>query len=93
MGDYHGRVDELICHHEDRLAEVVKVLKNAKGLTPYEVASQMTWSIRAKNWSEFPVTQKWFAVGEALSHLEHLRYKGLVNYELINGRYIYYIIR
>jgi hypothetical protein len=32
----------------------------------------MKWRIRAKNWEEFPVTQKWFAVGEAMAHLDHL---------------------
>ena len=89
MGDCHGRIDALICHHEDRIAEVEQILKKGDGGTPYQIASQMTWSIRAKNWAEFPVTQKWFAVGEALAHLEHLRCKGLVNCELINGRFIY----
>ena len=32
----------------------------------------MTWRIRARNWAEFPTPQKWFAVGEAMAHLDHL---------------------
>ncbi len=91
IGDCHGRIDELICHHKDRIAEVEQILKDNAGATPYGIASQMTWSIRAKNWAEFPVTQKWFAVGEALAHLEHLRHKGKVNYKFENERYIYYM--
>ena len=38
----------------------------------------MRWSIRCRNWGDFPVTQKFFAVGEALSHLDYLEVRGLV---------------
>ncbi len=36
----------------------------------------MHWDIRAKDWEDFPSPQKWFATGEAMSHLEHLVYIG-----------------
>ena len=32
----------------------------------------MTWSMRGKNWDEFPIQQKWFAIGETISHLDYL---------------------
>ena len=38
----------------------------------------MRWSIRCRDWTDFPVTQKFFAVGEALSHLDYLEVRGLV---------------
>ena len=38
----------------------------------------MTWRIRARNWEEFPTPQKWFAVSEALAHLDHLICLGFV---------------
>ena len=38
----------------------------------------MTWSIRCKGWDDFPVPQKWFAVGEAVAHLEYLMDLGKV---------------
>ena len=45
----------------------------------------MTWRIRAKNWEDFPIPQKWFAVGECLSHLDLLRLEGQVREELADG--------
>jgi hypothetical protein len=35
--------------------------------------------MRGKDWSEFPIQQKWFAVGETMSHLDYLRKKGLID--------------
>jgi hypothetical protein len=32
----------------------------------------MTWDIEADSWEKFPVAQKWFATGEAISHLRYL---------------------
>ena len=66
------RIDELKAHHHERLAEVSCILSEQPGLTCYEVAQRMTWSIRAKNWQEFPAQQKWFAIGEAMAHLDYL---------------------
>ena len=31
------------------------------GLNAYQVASRMTWDIRADSWADFPLNQKWFA--------------------------------
>ena len=36
----------------------------------------MTWKIRSRDWESFPPVQKWFAVGECLSHLDHLVFRG-----------------
>jgi glyoxylase-like metal-dependent hydrolase (beta-lactamase superfamily II) len=66
------RVDQLVAHHQNRLADVENILENRPGLNGYEVASCMKWDIRAKNWAAFPPGQRWFAVGEALSHLSYL---------------------
>lgn len=38
----------------------------------------MTWDIRCRGWEDFPTPQKWFAVGEALAHLEYLMDRGQV---------------
>ncbi len=32
----------------------------------------MKWSMRGKCWEEFPITQRWFAVGETMAHLDYL---------------------
>jgi hypothetical protein len=52
--------------YELRLDEILRIL-NGDVLTAYAVASRMTWDIRGV-WEEFPIAQKWFASGEALSH-------------------------
>ena len=88
VDDMHQRIAELYHHHEVRLAEVVKILgdewKNA-----YETARDMTWEIDCRNWDEFPAPQKWFATGEAISHLQYLYFTGKVAREEQNGVYHY----
>ena len=80
-GGFHARVDELLEHHKKRLAEVEHILQTSPGLTSYEIAGMMRWKIRAANWDEFPASQKIFAVGECLSHLNYLRLRGLAAQE------------
>ncbi len=65
------RIRELKQHHEKRLDEIVSILEKGKQ-NAYQVASQMSWDIVHDSWDSFPMTQKWFAVGEAISHLKYL---------------------
>jgi glyoxylase-like metal-dependent hydrolase (beta-lactamase superfamily II) len=90
QGDFHARIDELFNHHEARLAEVVAIIGAVPGLTAYEISGRMHWKIRANNWEEFPATQKIFAVGECLSHLDYLLLRGRIEREPDNGVYRYY---
>ncbi len=71
-GDFKKRIEELSEHHKERLNDIVEILALFPGLNGYEVTGKMKWSIRAKNWAEFPPAQRWFAVGEAISHLNYL---------------------
>lgn len=80
-GDLHERVKTLIAHHENRLDECFAVVCQNPGATAYELASRMTWKIRCNSWNEFPINQKWFAVGECHSHLRHLEALGKVKAE------------
>jgi len=75
------RIDELLAHHRQRLAEVRNILEGAGKLDVCGVASRMKWDIVAKNWNSFPLAQKWFACGEASSHLDHLLITGGVERE------------
>ncbi|MDU1912379.1 MBL fold metallo-hydrolase [Fusobacterium sp.] len=71
--DIYNRIDEIVEHHKSRLLDTLEVIKeHSNGLTAYEIASLMKWNMRGKSWSEFPDNQKWFAVGETLSHLDFL---------------------
>ena len=77
-GDFHKRIGELILHHNVRLAEVESIISSEPGLTVYAIAGKMRWKIRSNNWDEFPISQKIFAVGECLSHLDYLRIRGII---------------
>lgn len=66
------RIDELEAHHAKRLQEVSDIVATHPKATAFEIAPHMTWSMRGKKWDEFPPTQKWFAMGETLSHIEYL---------------------
>ncbi len=86
--DPHKRIHELLQHHDNRLREVTSILGDGL-LTAYEVASRMTWDVKFKDWSEFPPSQKYFAVAEALSHLKYLLEEGVVYRVERNGVYYY----
>ena len=90
-GSFYGRIEELKKHHQSRLDDVLNIVQESPGVSGYEIASKMTWAIRAKDWSDFPPGQRWFAVGEALSHINHLVLKGKLQCENSNGvnRYVY----
>lgn len=90
-GDYHQRIQELKEHHKIRLAETYQIVKEHPGLSPYEIAGQMSWQIRARNWEEFPPAQKWFAVGECMAHLDYLCEENKVTGELVDGIWRYQV--
>jgi glyoxylase-like metal-dependent hydrolase (beta-lactamase superfamily II) len=69
------RIRELRDHHERRLEEIVSILRKGRQ-NAFEVASKMSWDVIYKAWDMFPVAQKWFATGEAISHLKYLEEKG-----------------
>jgi glyoxylase-like metal-dependent hydrolase (beta-lactamase superfamily II) len=75
--DHRSRIAELKKHHSRRCDEILGIIDNG-ALTAYEVASRMTWDIRCDSWEEFPLAQKWFATGEAISHLRYLKEKGRI---------------
>ena len=80
-GDLKARTDELLAHHQRRLDNSLRVVRETPGMTAYQIAGVMRWQIRCRSWEDFPLTQKFFAVGEALSHLEHLAKIGLLRRE------------
>ncbi|MDR1134881.1 MAG: MBL fold metallo-hydrolase [Clostridiales Family XIII bacterium] len=89
-GNYHERVNDLIVHHEHRLEHVHNIIIDAPGLSAYEIASRMKWKIRSKSWDTFPPMQKWFAMGECLSHLDYLRLRKKIYRIQAEHAYIYY---
>lgn len=86
--DCYSRIKELKKHHQKRLENVLDILK-AGAMNGAQVASLMEWDLNYKSWDEFPPPQKIFATGEALSHLTHLVFKGILAKELFDG-VVYY---
>jgi len=83
VGDFHERIAELLNHHKNRLEECYDAVLNNPNSSVYDIAGKMTWNIRCSSWDDFPINQKWFAVGECHSHLRHLEILGKVeaNYD------------
>ena len=72
------------------LQQALQAVQNEPGLTAYEIAGRMHWRIRSRNWAEFPLVQKYFAVGETLAHLDYLEIRGQVCHRMENEKHRYY---
>lgn len=90
--NHHKRIAELKHHHETRINEIFLILKSHRQ-NAYQIASQMTWDIDCGKWEKFPILQKWFATGEALSHLNHLHNRGEAKKEIANGNIFFSLNR
>ena len=84
------RVDELIAHHLRRIENAWQTVWEEPGLTGYDIAGRMRWKIRCRSWEDFPLEQKFFAVGEALAHLDYLEVRGRVYHREEGGKRRYY---
>jgi glyoxylase-like metal-dependent hydrolase (beta-lactamase superfamily II) len=71
LKDHKERIKALKRHHRLRAEEVLRILHEGP-MHAFGIASQMTWDIDCESWDQFPVAQKWFATGEAISHLRYL---------------------
>ena len=86
--DCRARIEELMQHHGKRALEVLSILIGGSK-TAYQVASEMTWDIVCDSWVEFPVAQKWFAVGEAIAHLMYLEALAKIQREVVGGHVLF----
>lgn len=82
------RINELKNHHQERSDEILSILKIGSK-NAFQVASEMNWDIEYDAFDLFPVTQKWFATGEAIAHLKYLEEKGAVRREIWDHKILY----
>jgi glyoxylase-like metal-dependent hydrolase (beta-lactamase superfamily II) len=82
------RIQELKHHHQKRLEEIISILEKGKK-NAFQVASQMSWDIICDSWDLFPVSQKWFATGEAIAHLKHLEKKKIIRREIREKKIVF----
>lgn len=92
IDDHRERIDQLRAHHAQRLDEARKALEKTGKSTVREVTKQLQWDIRARSWDDFPDSQKWFAAGEAMAHLEHLRARGEADFERDEDGVLHYYL-
>ena len=92
VGTVAERVASITGHHIERLREVTDIIGSCPGLTAYDIAGRMHWDIQSDSWRDFPPTQKWFAVGEALAHIDSLLADGSIRFENKNGIRQYYSV-
>ena len=83
--DSRKRIRELKEHHQTRIEEILSILDKS-AMTAYQIASQMSWDLDCDSWDLFPVSQKWFATGEAIAHLKYLDEKGIIKRETSGDR-------
>jgi glyoxylase-like metal-dependent hydrolase (beta-lactamase superfamily II) len=88
FSDCRRRIEELKEHHHERAHEVLSILSTGPK-TAYEVASEMGWDIVCDSWEQFPIAQKWFAVGEAIAHLRYLVNMAEAEQKEIDGKVLY----
>lgn len=91
INDVEERIKELKLHHKKRLDEAIKAMSK-KDCTIRDITKALQWDISAKNWDEFPKSQKWFAAGEAHAHVEHLRALGICDFYKNEDNILYYYL-
>jgi glyoxylase-like metal-dependent hydrolase (beta-lactamase superfamily II) len=73
----HDRVNELLAHHDARLAEILDAVQ-AGHATPYEVAKAITWTRMHRAFGDLDLFSQLLAVNETAAHLEVLAARGQV---------------
>ncbi len=80
-GSTHDRVNELLAHHDLRLAEIHQATL-AGHATPYEVAKALKWTRRQRLFSELDPISQFLAVNETGAHLAVLALRGQLAHEV-----------
>jgi glyoxylase-like metal-dependent hydrolase (beta-lactamase superfamily II) len=74
----HARVDELVAHHDQRLAEIRAVVAAGGEQPALPIAERLGWTRHRRQFGELDDFNKMLAVGETVAHLDVLARSGLV---------------
>jgi glyoxylase-like metal-dependent hydrolase (beta-lactamase superfamily II) len=80
----HARVDELLAHHEDRLAESLEAIRDGAG-TAYEAARRLGWTRRHRRFDDLDLFNQTLATGETAAHLELLVVRDELRSSTVDG--------
>jgi len=70
-GSVHARVDELLTHHEERLARTALAVRQGAA-TGYDAARALTWTRRERGFATLDPLSQMLAVNETVAHLDVL---------------------
>ena len=76
FADLAGRVDELLAHHDRRLAACVDVLAAGGPAPAADVAAQLTWTRHERPFDTLNLFNRMLATTETITHLELLSSRG-----------------
>ncbi|WP_436494430.1 MBL fold metallo-hydrolase [Actinokineospora sp. HUAS TT18] len=80
----HTRVDELIVHHDDRLAATLEVVRDG-ATTAWDAAHKLTWTSRKRKFEELDTFNRTLAIGETSAHLDVLVVRGALKSSIVDG--------
>ena len=80
----HTRVDELLAHHEERLAETLAAVRDGAG-TAYEAARRLGWTRRHRRYDDLDLFNQTLAAGETAAHLDVLVLRGELRSSTVDG--------
>jgi glyoxylase-like metal-dependent hydrolase (beta-lactamase superfamily II) len=84
----HHRVDELIEHHDTRLAQIDETVDRGAS-TASESARLMLWTRRGRQFGELDVLSQCLAVTETMAHLDVLMLAGRLRRTEVDGTWHY----
>lgn len=85
VGDsVHGRVGELLAHHEDRLGQTLAALAG-RTTDAYTVAGRLGWTRREVAFEDLDPFNRMLAVNETAAHLDVLVVRGLAARAVTDG--------
>ena len=80
----HTRIDELLAHHDRRLADVVTEVR-AGAVTAFAVAARLPWTRRRTRLEDLEVAHQTLAVLEIAAHLDLLVETGTLMTAEVDG--------
>jgi len=87
----HARVDELLAHHEERLAETLAAARDGAG-TAYEAARRLGWTRRHRRFDDLDLFNQTLAAGETAAHLDVLVLRGELSSSTVDGVVEYSVV-
>jgi glyoxylase-like metal-dependent hydrolase (beta-lactamase superfamily II) len=77
-GSTHARVDELVAHHDARLAETAEAVTSLRAASAATVAGALGWTRRRRAFGDLDPFNQMLAVTETVAHLKVLVASGLL---------------